>query len=51
MFDKKDLKLRKDRIDQVCEGEMTGPAAQEVFEAMEAVMFAAVMMPAITSSS
>ncbi len=51
VFDKKDLKLRKDRIDQICEGEMTGPAAQEVFEAMEAVMFAAVMMPAITSTS
>jgi len=51
VFDKWELKRRKDRIDRICEGEMTGPAAQEVFEAMEAVMLAAVLMPAITSSS
>ncbi|UCG87637.1 MAG: GPP34 family phosphoprotein [Gemmatimonadota bacterium] len=51
VFDKKELKRRKDRIDQICEGEMTGAAAQEVYEAMEAVMFASVMMPALTSTT
>jgi Golgi phosphoprotein 3 len=51
VFDKKELKERRGRIEQICEGELTGAAAQEVYRAMEAVMFATVMMPALTSTT
>jgi hypothetical protein len=44
-FDKADLKSRKDRIKEIAEGSLTARAAKEVADAMNAVVFVAVMMP------
>ena len=45
-FDKKELKARKDRIERIIDGEVTGTATKEAIEAMQAV----VMLSIITSS-
>lgn len=51
VFDKKKLKGRKARIEQVINGEMTGKAAREAIEAMQAAVMVAVIMPAIISTT
>ena len=51
-FDKKELKRRKMRIEQVVNGEMTGKAAKEAIEAMQAaVIVAACIVPVITATT
>lgn len=51
VFDKKSLKVRKLRIEQVSNGEVTGRAAKEAIEAMQAAVMVAVIMPAIICST
>ncbi len=47
-FDKKDLKKRKKRIDQIVNGEMMGKAAREAVEAAQAAVMVACIIPAVT---
>jgi hypothetical protein len=51
VFDKKQLKSRKTRIEQVVNGEMTGKATQEAIQAMQAAVMVACIMPAIMAST
>ena len=46
-FDKKKLKDRKRRIEQICDGEFIGMAAQEAVQAAVAAATMAAIMPAI----
>ncbi len=50
IFDKKELKERKERIKQIIAGEMVGRAATEVREAMAAAVMITCIMPAVISS-
>ena len=51
VFDRKDLKERKARIEQLTRGEITGKAAKDAIHAMQvAVMMPATMTPMISSS-
>jgi len=50
-FDKKKLKPRKKRIKQITEGELTGQAAGEAIQAMQAAVMAAVIIPAIAGGA
>jgi hypothetical protein len=50
-FDKKKLKPRKKRIEQVANGDVTGKATKEAIEAMQAAVMVAVIMPAIVAST
>ena len=50
-FDKKDLKARKDRIERVVNGELTGKAANEAIEAMQAAVMVAAIIPIIVTTS
>ena len=47
IFDKKDLKAQKKRIEQVVNGDVSGKATKEAIEAMQAAVFVACIMPAI----
>ena len=51
VFDKKMLKARKARIEQIVNGEITGKAAQQAIQAMQAAVMVAVMMPAIMTTT
>jgi Golgi phosphoprotein 3 len=51
VFDKKKLKGRKARIEQIVNGEITGKAATEAIQAMQAAVMVAVIMPAVMSST
>jgi Golgi phosphoprotein 3 len=51
VFDKKKLKGRKARIEQIINGEITGKATTEVIEAMQAAIFVACIMPAVMTST
>ncbi len=51
VFDKKQLKTRKARIEQMINGEITGKAAQEAIQAMQAAVMVACIMPAIMSTT
>lgn len=51
VFDRKELKGRKERIERVVNGELTGKAAQEAIQAMQAAVMVAVIMPAIVAST
>jgi len=51
VFDKKELKRRKKRIEQVVNGEMTGQATKEAIEAMQAAIFVACIIPAVVAST
>ena len=51
VFDKKKLKGRKARIKQIVDGEITGKAATEAIQAMQAAVMVAVIMPAVMSST
>jgi len=50
-FDKKKLKERKKRIEQVVNGEVTGKAAKEAVEAMRAAIMVAVFVPLFVAAS
>jgi hypothetical protein len=50
VFDKRELKRRKDRLEQITRGDLTGQATREAIEAMQAAVMVAVLIPAITSS-
>lgn len=47
LFDKKKLKPRKHRIEQVINGELTGKATQAAIQAMRAAVMVACIMPAV----
>jgi len=50
VFDKKLLKSRKARIEQVVNGEVTGKAAKEAIDAMQAAIVVACIVPIIATS-
>ena len=50
VFDKKELKARKERLEQVINGELMGKAAKEAIQAMEAAVMVAVIIPAVMVS-
>ena len=47
-FDGKELRRRKKRIEQVINGDLVGKATKEAIEAMQAAVFVACIMPAIS---
>ncbi|MCP4613602.1 MAG: GPP34 family phosphoprotein [Planctomycetes bacterium] len=51
IFDKKQLKGRKARIKEISNGEITGKAAKEAIEAMQAAVMVACIMPTITTAA
>jgi hypothetical protein len=51
VFDKKKLKGRKARIEQIVNGEITGKAATEAIQAMQAAIMVACIMPAIMTTT
>jgi Golgi phosphoprotein 3 len=51
VFDKKKLKGRKARIKQIVDGEITGKAATEAIQAMQAAVMVACIMPAVTTAA
>ena len=51
VFNKKKLKDRRARIEQIINGEMTGKAAKEAIEAMQAAVMVAVIMPTIIATT
>jgi Golgi phosphoprotein 3 len=51
VFDKKELKGRKARIKEISDGEITGKAAKEAIEAMQAAIMVCCIMPAITTAA
>ncbi|MBA7712135.1 hypothetical protein ES703_121105 [subsurface metagenome] len=51
VFDKKKLKGRKARIKEIIDGEITGKAAKEAIEAMQAAVMVACIVPAITTAA
>lgn len=50
-FDKRKLKARRKRIEQVVNGEVTGRAAREAIAAMQAAVAVACIMPAVTATT
>ena len=50
VFDKKMLKARKARIERIVNGEITGKAAQEAIQAMQAAVMVACIMPVMMST-
>jgi len=50
-FDKKKLKGRKARIKEISNGEITGKAAKEAIEAMQAAVMVACIIPAFTTAA
>ena len=51
VFDKKELKSRKKRIEQIVNGELTGKATKEAIQAMQAAVFVACIMPAVIAAT
>jgi hypothetical protein len=51
IFDKKETKQRKRRIEQIINGEITGQATKEAVEAMQAAVMTACIVPAIMIST
>jgi hypothetical protein len=51
VFDKKELKARKQRIEQVVNGELMGKAAKQAIEAMQVAVMVAAIMPAIIATT
>lgn len=47
VFDKKELKGRKDRIERIVNGEITGKATQEAIQAMQTAIMMATIIPTI----
>jgi len=51
VFDKKKLKARKARIKEISEGDITGKAAKEAIEALQAAVMVCCIVPAITTAA
>jgi hypothetical protein len=51
VFDKKKLKGRKARIEEIINGEITGKAAKEAIQAMQAAVMLCCIMPAFTTAA
>ena len=51
IIDKKQLKARKQRIEDLSKGQVVGKATKEAVEAVQAAIMVATIMPAITSTS
>jgi len=51
VFDKKELKGRKARIKEIINGEITGKAAKEAIEALQAAVMVCCIVPAITTAA
>ncbi len=51
IFDKKELKTRKSRIEQLINGELSGQATKEAIEAMQAAIMVAAVIPSIVAAS
>ncbi len=51
VFDKKKLKGRKARIEEIINGEITGKAAKEAIQAMQAAVMVCCIMPAIMTTT
>ncbi len=51
VFDKKELKGRKKRIEEISNGEITGKATQDAIQAMQAAIMVASIMPAIIATT
>jgi hypothetical protein len=51
VFDKKDLKARKDRIERIVNGDALGRATKEAIEAVQAAVMVACILPAITAAT
>jgi len=51
VFDKKKLKGRKARIKQIVDGEITGNAATEAIQAMQAAIFVTCIMPTVMTTT
>ena len=51
IFDKKKLKARKERLEQLSSGQMAGAATREAVEAMQAAIFVCTIVPAITAAT
>ena len=49
-FDRRELKTRKKRIAQITNGELTGKAAKELIDAVQAAVVTAAMMPMIMNT-
>jgi len=50
-FNKKELKERKVRIKQIVNGEITGKAATEAIQAMQAAVMVACIMPTMMTAT
>ncbi len=50
LFSNKDLKPRKKRMDQICNGDVIGKATGEAIQAMQAAIVVACMVPVITTA-
>jgi hypothetical protein len=51
IFGRKEVRTRKQRIERVVKGEMTGRAAKEVIAACQTAVMVSCMMPAIMSGA
>ena len=51
VFDKRRLKERKKRIEQIVNGEITGKATRKAIEAMQAAVMVACVMPALMTTT
>ena len=50
-FDKKELKARKDRIEKIINGEVTGKATREAVQAVQAAIMVTCILPAIVTTT
>lgn len=50
-FDRKELKKRKNRIEQIINGDLAGKATQEAIQAMQTAVMIAAVMPAIIAAT
>jgi len=51
VFDRKQLKNRKARIERIVNGELTGKATKEAIQAVQAAVMVACIMPAVMAST
>lgn len=49
VFDKKELKKRRDRIEKIVNGEIVGKAATEAIQAVQAAIMSAVIIPTVVT--
>ena len=51
IFDKREVKEQKKRIEKIMNGDLTAKATQEAIQAMQAAVFVACVMPAIITAT